>query len=385
MKGKCYRVAGSIGVSLVAISSIAVACAGERDNRRQVRSSSVPITWNFGSTALVSVGFSNCGGPEFIVGASNAEVSALHATDSVIDDLWVAPAHESIERAVIGRLSVALWLKPDEHGIAPKSLLLHGPLLSRVTAMDGENPRSSVEGDVVVTGVARSAPRFHFYNANGEPTGTLSRLPQNPAPRNALGIAVSPDSRFVYVNEGVNDVLGTITSSTGEELHRLESTVRCRFGSFSNDGKYLAVWQGPQGPGASVFDCASGERVTHIGRFPSVLMDVRFTPAHRIVVWTRDNVTSVWTLEPGAALSPMRWKGPRSERIGDVSRVEERAIVISGGAVLDWNLETGTTSSIPWAPPNPCVVAISPDGRRLAVGTTDGRVALGPLEPLEAE
>jgi WD40 repeat protein/RNase P subunit RPR2 len=130
----------------------------------------------------------------------------------------------------------------------------------------------------------------------------------------------------------------------------------------------------------TVWDVESGQSTGSLNGHREKVLSITMTPDGRIAVsGSSDRTVKVWNLDTGACIGIL--EGHQAE-IDSLAMCAHRSLVASTGftdkTVRLWDLKSGTCLQEIINPErsSPISVAISPDGSRLAVGTTDAVIFL---------
>jgi WD40 repeat protein len=196
-----------------------------------------------------------------------------------------------------------------------------------------------------------------------------------------FGASFSPDGAFVFTS-GFDGTVRGWDAATGAELGRVETGNRGVFGiDVSPDGEVLAA----SGDTVALLDSETGETIHEITEPIGVVTSVAFSPdGSTLVTGGADGTVRMWTLGNGppqlaaelgghsAVITAVAWDGT-----GDVL-----VTASPDGVVKVWNAD-GTERYTIRGVDAPAVIAVSPDGSRIAVPGSDGTVQVFVVDPHE--
>ncbi len=233
-------------------------------------------------------------------------------------------------------------------------------------------------------------------SATGKETGRV------PVPDSPTGFLLSPDGKAL-VAEGRDGIVRLYDAATGKERHRLGGDIRTRLSTFTfaPDGKTLAV-RARTSPGVVLYDVETGKQRLAVGSQPApaevgfarALVQVSplmaFSPDGRLLAASNaENAVVLWDAATGRELRRLPLTEGRVPRNGAFTP-DGRALVIDvGDRAVVWEVATGRerrtcagpakaaepgvpgawriTYSYLYPTSGTCPVAVSPDGRTLAI------------------
>jgi WD40 repeat protein len=146
-------------------------------------------------------------------------------------------------------------------------------------------------------------------------------------------------------------------------------------GSFNRDGtRLLTRWSGNT---AELWDGQNGKRIGEGLHHDGDIYLAAFSPdGTRIITGSDDKTARLWDAQTGEPLGePLRHEA--SVNIAAFSPKSERVLTASQDTAHVWEVPTRPTESRPLPlGSSDAVIALSPDGRRLAIGSNDGSVRL---------
>ena len=235
----------------------------------------------------------------------------------------------------------------------------------------------SPDGAVLASGGEELGVRF-WDTETGELLATLRRL-QDLRPAGAL--AFSPDGKTLAVGGG--PLLGLVTDNLRSsvvlwdvESKKARKVLNCRPTTvhdvaFSSDGESLAVCG--RSAEVSVWNPESGKLKFAVRAGKSVKYDVEFSPENNeFAVANIDNSIEIWDARIKSE-KPTRVLNGHSRRVLALAYLQDGTLLSGSrdGSVRVWNTATGKQLKQTEHDEGPVQsVAVSPDGRRFAAGTS---------------
>jgi len=147
-------------------------------------------------------------------------------------------------------------------------------------------------------------------------------------------------------------------------------------GVFTPDGKLVVTAGGDKS--IRIWDAATAREVKKISDQVGAVRSIAISGDGTRLISAGDNSLDVWDLATGKGTQS--WKTPSPSRQIALSKDGKRA-VSAGKDVYVWDVETGKlVKTLEPIGKDALSVALSPDGRRIASGASDGRVYLWDLE-----
>ena len=193
--------------------------------------------------------------------------------------------------------------------------------------------------------------------------------------------ALSPDGTIVATGS-YDQQIKLLDAATGKELRTLAGHNDAVFDlAFRPDGRLLASASGDRT--VKLWNVASGERLDTFGQPLKELYSVAFSPdGTRVVAGGVDNRIRLWQISPEGKENTNPLLYSRFAHEGAVAKLvyslDGKMLVTAGEdrTVRIWDADTVTErleleKQTDWTP----ALAISPDGRTIAVGRLDGSLA----------
>ncbi|HVS39028.1 MAG TPA: serine/threonine-protein kinase, partial [Gemmataceae bacterium] len=183
------------------------------------------------------------------------------------------------------------------------------------------------------------------------------------------GAVVSPDSTRILSWNGEKGAIHYWQAETGRDLPSLETGTGNRCVVFSADGNY-AISGGNDGA-LHYWDLETGKLVRTIGGDMLVVLRLSYLGGRRVLSGSSDKTVRVWSLEDGRQLRRLA----NMQQLDGVCYGARWAYQISDNAVRFWDVETGKEVQPLTGTPFQ-KVALSPDGKTLATLAADRTVSL---------
>jgi WD40 repeat protein len=280
----------------------------------------------------------------------------------------------------VGRYGGWIWSPTCKGCEGKKPLACEAKIRLTGHTADVRTGTFSTDGSRVVT-TSDDESVMEWNATSGKPIGKLD-LPQSDLPkgfRYTTGAEFSPNGKFIVVGrrDGLLAIVDAETRKVTQTLKNSGAAIWSvhfdrtgqRVLASSGDG-FVAIWDLPTNSRVLFFRQASG-----VGKS-------QFSPDQRYIVTTSlDNVARIWdatTLEQVFAL-----KGhTRSVLSASFSPNGTQIVTASDdGTARLWNIGTSVLPSVVTVTSPIQSSALSNDGQRFAIGTTDGRVIIYDLGP----
>ncbi len=330
------------------------------------------------------------------------EIGTLAGTESAVFALAFAPDGKSLASGEEGR-ALRLWDVRTRKELR-KPLRLAGPVYQLAFSPDGATLLSrGPENQVRLWDVAawrerpaadgpRGAVGSLAYSPDGKvvaacsgsgvwlweaATGKAVRRLDPPAGRMFLGVAFSADGRTLAAgdNEGTVHIWDP---RTGAERRRLRAGARADHVALSPDGAVVAAWDIEKGDALTLWQAGTGKKLrtlTVSSSQPGVrptLHSLAFAPDGKtLYAGSGTNlVVQRWDVATGKDLTPF---GPHDGGLNGVALARDGrslAVVSMGGTLYLWEQATGQVRASVRDAGYATAVAVSPDGRLLALANT---------------
>lgn len=189
-------------------------------------------------------------------------------------------------------------------------------------------------------------------------------------------LAFSPDGKTL-ASSSYDRLIKLWEVATGSELKTLKEHIDSVFPiAFSPDGKWLA--SGGADRTVKIWDVASGRRLYTLSDSTDVLFTLTFHPSgQRISAGGADKYIRTWALGPesGTLVGSIIAHEAEITRILYLPDGKQLVSTSADRAVKIWNMDTGEASRVLDLQPDWVLsMALSPDGKTLALGRYDGSI-----------